>query len=228
MVALYTTVGITFIIAQIFAWLRYIGKEQISFIFKTLASLGFLTIAIIGQKYSNTSSYFNIVMIALSLGFLGDVFLGLKNIVPGKKNFLVSIGIMVFLLGHFAYSINFLYHTGIPWWIFGINLGFAILLMFGTKILKYKLSFAYTVVSCLYAFTISLMMTSAIYFASFRLDNIGGILVLVGSILFFLSDTLLSASYFKSDIRYKKKVNYIVHQTYYPAQILMAMSIAFI
>lgn len=228
MIGVYIAVGISFIFAQIFAMLRYKGREHLSFIFKVLSSIGFLSIAVLGHQFSKTPSYFSIMMIALVLGLWGDVFLGLKNIVPGKKKTMVSIGIMAFLLGHLAYSINFLYHSGTPWWIFVMNLGIAVAIMGITRLLKYKLSLAYQVLGYFYSFIISLMMTSAIYFAIKNLDNIGGVLVLIGAISFFVSDSLLSASYFKSEMNNKTRVNYIVHQTYFPAQILLALSIAFI
>lgn len=222
-------VTLTTILASVFITLRYKGKEKESFIFKATASLGFVLIAIFSYSINKSNSlYFQWLLIALILGFLGDIFLGLKNLIKGKKIYCQSIGIILFLLGHIAYTVNYILQGGVTWWVFVINLFVAIILMSLTRKLEYKLSFSYKILGYIYSYTISLMVTSAIsYFITFKTQTTA-IMVLCGSISFYFSDWLLSASYFKSKVMNKKVLNLIVHISYYFAQILLALSVCFV
>jgi len=218
--------GISFII---FTVLRFKGLEKPSFIFKFLGSGGFVLIAILSFIHNgNNARYFCWLILALSFGFAGDIALGLKNIIPKQKKYLVAAGIIFFLVGHFMYSSNYITQGGVPWWIFVLNIGIAVLMMQVVKALKYNLSFFYKVVGHCYCYTISLMLISAVsYFFTYS-ETVTALLVLIGSISFFISDSLLSASYFKPDADNLKVLNLIVHLTYYPAQILLALSVLFI
>lgn len=225
MASIYVAVGLSIVFASFFAMLRFKEKEELSYIFKVLASAGFMVIAVLSFINSgNNKSYFIFVFCALSLGFLGDSALGLKNIIVAKKKYLVTFGIILFLLGHIVYSANFIYEAGINWWIFVVNLFIAIAMMELTKKLSYKLSFTFTLLGYMYSYTISLMLTSAVYYAISLGNSTLSVVILIGSISFYISDCLLSASYFKSNMRYIRQANLIVHITYYLAQILLALS----
>ncbi len=229
MLLLVLTTATTAVTSLIFTWLRYKDKENISFVFKFLSSSGFLLIAIFAyQANGNNPEYFKWLMIALVLGFFGDIFLGLKNILSHIKKYMVGMGIILFLLGHIAYSINYNLQGGAPWWVFLITIAFAALMMQGTKLLKYKLSTFNTVLGYLYSYTISIMLLSAVsYYITYH-DTVAAVLVLIGSISFFVSDSILSATYFRQNIKKENILCVIVHITYYLAQILLALSVYFV
>lgn len=228
MTILILTVILTVISATIFMFFRYKGFEKQSFIFKLIASCGFVLIAILGFiKNQSNPLYSSLLIAALSLGLLGDVALGLKNILPNHKKYLVGSGIIFFLLGHLTYSVNYITQGGVPWWLFFVNIGIACLIMQIIRILKYKLSSLLTLVGYFYSYTITLMLISAVsYF--FIFDGLAATLILIGGISFFVSDALISASYFKPDIDNSKVLNLIVHTTYYSAQILLALSALYV
>lgn len=226
---LYVLTIFTLTAAFIFAISRVHGYERFSLYFKVLGSLGFVAIAIVCYTLNDSNPvYFGLMLLALLLGFSGDVFLGLKNLIPSKKIVVLSIGIVLFLLGHIVFTINYSIMAKIAWWVFVLNILGAVGIMTMTKVLKFKLSFTYKVLGYLYSYTISIMLVSAInYFMVFNV-NVAAIYVLIGSILFYISDCLLSASYFKTDLRSTKWLNLIVHITYYFAQILLALSVYFV
>lgn len=217
------------IAATLFIWSRYTGKEKLSIYLKVIASSGFLLIAVLSYIANDVNNYyFHLIIFALILGFFGDVMLGLKNLIAGKKYYLISIGVTFFLLGHITYSINFMYQSGVYWWVFVINIAVAAVIMNMTRVLNFSLSRTYKILGYIYSYTISLMLMSAIsFFLSFS-PSIVATMILVGSVSFYISDCLLSASYFKQDIPCCKNLNVIVHSTYYLAQILLALSVYFV
>ncbi|MGI6702036.1 MAG: lysoplasmalogenase [Christensenellales bacterium] len=223
-----SAVTITAVFSIAFALLRFKGQEKASFVFKFLSSAGFIAIAVTGYLFNSSNGrYFFWLIMALGFGFLGDIALGLKNIIDNYKKYLIASGIIFFLLGHIMYSVNYITQGGVPWWLFVINIGVAALMMQGTRRLNYKLSFFYIVLGHIYCYTITMMLISAIsYYFSFQ--TLAATLVLIGGISFFVSDSLLSMSYFKPDAPNTRVLNLIVHFTYYPAQILLALSVFFI
>lgn len=229
MTGLAIATGVTAVSAIIFMRLRYFGKEESSFLFKLFASIGFVLIGLIGAFLNKSNLEYSVwIIMALSLGLLGDICLGLKNILFKYKLYLVSVGIVLFLFGHIAYSIVFIGQVGANYVVFVVNILVATILMTIAKILKLKLSFAYRILGFLYCYTITLMLTSAAGYFLFNAATLTGWLVLIGSANFYASDLMLSVSYFKPDIKKKNKLNLFVHITYYIAQILLALSIFFV
>jgi hypothetical protein len=223
-----SAVIITALLAGAFAYSRFKGKEKLSFILKVSASAGFVITAIIAASLgSGSKTFLTLMFIAISLGFLGDVALGLRTLIPKYKIYFVTVGIVIFLAGHVIFSICYINYAGVEWWLYLVNIIPALLIMSMTYVLKYKLTFAYKILGLIYSYTITLMLLGAI--ALFETGaGIAGTLILAGGISFYISDCLLSASYFKLKVGNYKILNLIVHITYYLAQILLAFSLFFV
>ena len=222
------SVTLNCVLAAVFACSRYKGRERASFALKVAASASFLLTAILSVIFGAPDAVFAAYMlVALSLGFLGDVALGSRTVIPQYKKYVMSLGIVIFLAGHVVFSICYLTFAAVEWWIYLVNIVPALLIMSMTYVLKYKLSTAYKVIGFFYSYTISLMLVGAIAFFQTS-ARVGGTLILLGGIFFYISDCLLSISYFKLKVANYKILNLIVHITYYLAQILLALSLFFV
>ncbi len=223
---IYLLIVLTAVFAAACIILRRNNKSFEGMICKFMASFGFISISVIGNYIdSNNVKYFSLICIALMFGFCGDVFLGIKEIAPTFKKKLVPIGTGYFLIGHVFQMLAFISLYGMKWLTLicfggGILLAFIII-----KAAKMQLKGAFAVLLCVYygmliwkvGFAAALVMQEAIA---------ANIMALVGACLFLISDTCLGFLYFTP---IKKKNLFVTAElsTYYPAQILLAMSVAF-
>jgi len=226
MTGIYLLIVLTIVFAAACVLLRRKNKSFEGMICKFMASFGFTSIAVLGNYIDpNNTRYFSLVCIALMFGFCGDVFLGIKEIAPTFKKKLIPIGTGYFFAGHIFQIIAFIYLYGFEWrtlffLLFGIAAAFAII-----KLLKMQVQPAFAAVLCAYygmliwkvAYAVFLVMNEAIS---------ANIMALVSAVLFLTSDTCLGILYFTP---VKRKNIFVTAElsTYYPAQILMAMSVAF-
>ncbi len=152
------------------------------------------------------------IIIALFCGFLGDVFL-----MWTKKQSCVLIGLIFFLIGHIFYIITFIqniYYFPIYSLIFSIPYILFIILILKNIILYMK---EMMIPGIIYLSVIVVMS----YFAFLRFRNVSFtsfILPFLGSILFIVSDTILSYDLF---IKQKKHHKIYVMTTYLLAQFLI-------
>ena len=219
---------ITALLAAAFAYSRYKGKEKLSFALKVSASAGFFITAIVAASLgSGNKTFLTLMLVAILLGFLGDTALGLRTLIPKYKIYFMTVGIVIFLVGHVVFSICYINYAGVEWWLYLVNIIPALLIMSMTYVLKYKLSVPYKILGFFYSYTITLMLLGAIAFFETGAGTAGA-LILSGGISFYISDCLLSASYFKLKVGNYKILNLIVHITYYLAQILLALSLFFV
>lgn len=156
------------------------------------------------------STYRVLMLAGLVLGMAGDVLLEM----PGEKFFLP--GMLAFLAGHVAYIAAFSCLAG---WSY---LSLAAALVTGTVLaLLGRAAGArtgkLTVPVLVYMFTIALMVAAA--------HRAGHVTLVLGSLLFAFSDSVLAYGKFARPVRFGSS---LVLGPYYTAQLLMALSMIFL
>lgn len=207
--------------------LRSKNKSFGGMVCKFMASFGFIGVAIMGNYINNGANlaYFSLTCFALMFGFCGDIFLGIKEIAPIFKKKLVILGTAFFLIGHIVYLIAFfgIGASTITTAFLPLGVGVALIMIAVLKInadKKFKaiLTIYYALLVFKIAACASLVITK---------PCTASILLLVASVLFIISDTCLGIIYF-TPVKKKNSLVMIELSTYYPAQLMFALSVAFI
>ena len=192
---------------------------------KFMASFGFISVAVVGYCMNpHDTYYFCFVCFALMFGFFGDVLLGIKEIAPTFKGRLVPLGTLYFLVGHVFYLIAFINKSGfnaaaLAVGIFGALAAFAMMKLIKMKVDK-KLA---PLLIFYYGMLIYKAASAAV--SAFVSADASSIIAFVGACLFVISDTCLAFLYF-TPVKRKNIWVMVELSTYYPAQILLAMSVA--
>lgn len=168
---------------------------------------------------SNASEINYYIVLALSFGFLGDIFL-LKN---SKQNYILS-GIISFLIGHLFYIYVFISDSymvrSIPLWFLLFllpyaGIGFLVFKKLISKMESMRLSaVVYMCILCTMSFTSLSRIWSASFFSF--------ILTFLGSLCFLVSDSILAFDMFSMK---RKNNGSTVMETYIAAQILIVLGL---
>ncbi len=187
-----------------------LGYRQLVYVAKPLTMVSIGLIAVFAWP-TVSSEYQRLILIGLGLSLVGDVALMLP-----RDRFLGGLG--AFLLAHVAYTAAFLGRLeAIPALPF---LPFAIAGLFVIRLLWRHLDgLRWPVV--VYATAIALMAGSA-WAVAMTLGTTSAWLGAIGASLFVLSDTVLGFNRFVGQI---SNSEWLVLGTYFPAQILIAMSV---
>jgi uncharacterized membrane protein YhhN len=229
MVYSYIAVVITFILAG-FTSYYFTVPDKISsrVLYKALASVGFVVVGILSLIPRNCPDliYSGGILLALILGLMGDMLLSLHPFLNKKEADKFNLaGMLCFLLGHVMYYIVFVRETGFnPWTIpFILILPIACFALIKMKIIEAQQKApAFTLPILIYSLIISCMLVQGVY-----LYITGAIapaaLILIGSLLFVISDSTLI---FHNFSRFSRKwMMPLCLMFYYSAQILFALSI---
>ena len=200
-------------------------------ILKSFVSLFFIMIALWGGIFGS-GVYGFLITIGLALGLLGDIWLDLKYVHREGEHELqyTHAGFNVFGLGHIMYIVAVVITFGdfSKWIYLAVPLVLAILMasitvpasgMMGLEYGQYK-------VTCvLYMGLLTVSAAMAISMAIMHgLSDIALDFMAGGLILFYISDIILSGTYFGKGK--ERKVDLITNYlTYYPAQFLIAWSV---
>lgn len=176
-----TTVIVTGVTCLVLVGTLQIEMHSAAAIAKVIASCGFISVAILGGALR--SLYGKVLLLGLALSFLGDVFL----IGESRQAFLG--GLAAFLLAHMAYvgafiinGVNVRWLSGAVLPVTGVTIGVAMWLAPHTPP---ELSLPVR----LYTIVISAMVITA-----FGTRGKGGpVLILIGALLFFMSDLSVAA-----------------------------------
>lgn len=150
--------------------------QLIAGIAKIVASVGFLSVAYLGGALQST--YGKILLLGLALSLLGDAFL----IGESRQAFLA--GLAAFLLAHVAYVASFLVHGVNLRWMSAAALPVVAIGIFVSLWLAPHTPAELTLPVQLYTAVISAMVIAAVG----TRGKGGSILILIGAVLFFLSD----------------------------------------
>lgn len=198
---------------------------------KGVTSLLFVLIglyAVMEQTASLSASsrvLFVLFMTALVFGLLGDLVLALRPLRPKTDNIpLIQSGITYFSIGHMLYYIGLVLVSRITLFPFVFSMIVTILVVLGSVVMKFEMGKA-RIPSYLYSFLIFLMVGQAISFYQIDSGSLKSLLILIGAVLFGISDLILAMIYFRSE---SKKVFVVANlTTYYVAQLLLALSLTY-
>lgn len=227
-ILIYFLCGLTFAFAITTIVLRRKGRSFDGMLFKFLSSFGFMSIAFVG--YCNNSDadpvYFCLVVFGLLFGLGGDVLLGIKEIAPKFRMRLIGMGTVSFLFCHVFFLIAFsrvLPFNRIPLAISGAIGVIAVILLIA---LKFKVDFKMGALLTVYYILLCYKALVAGYIF-LKTEDPAFLIAAIGCILFVVSDSCLAFVYFKPT---KSKNRLVTAEllTYYPAQILLALSVALI
>lgn len=223
------------IVSAIFTVLSF-NKNLVNLYLKTLASMLFTILGLFSLYYFLKDMPFVfgdnrviggfLLFAGLMVCLIGDMILGMPRISELKRDRLPIIvgGATWFALGHTIYCTALILIFGINLWVLAIILPLSIFYTFGNKLFGkldyHKLTvgvFAYSLLESLsYALCIIALIET---------QSLASILLTVGFTFFFFSDMVLMHNYFGKP---KRIISILCHSSYYPAQILIAISIMFI
>lgn len=201
------------------------GKAFQGMMCKFMASFGFISVAVVGYCFNPVDTYyFCLVCFALMFGFFGDVLLGIKEIAPTFRSKLVPLGTLYFLVGHIFYLCAFISRSGFNAFALIAGIAGAVLALIMMKALKMKIEKKLRPVMAVYYAVLVYKAASATVLA-LETGETPFIVAFIGAILFLVSDTCLGLLYF-TPVKRKNVWVTVELSTYYPAQILLAMSVA--
>lgn len=221
----YVLAALTVVFAVGCVALRRKGEAFAGMMCKFMASFGFISVAVVGYSMNpHNTYYFCLVCFALMFGFFGDVLLGIKEVAPTFRSKLIPLGTLYFLVGHIFALSAFITMGGfnLPALLFAIA-GFLFALVM-IKVLKMKADNKLWIIMSIYygALAYKISASAVLLFAE---QSSAHWLAFIGSCLFFISDTCLAFLYF-TPVKRKNVLVTVELSTYYPAQILLAMSVA--
>lgn len=211
---------------------------------KMIAATAFVLIGFFGMEITGNESYYaNVMFIGLILGWIGDLFMHIPHPPNNPRMSVVYIGATSFLIGHIFYVAAFVKSTAsltpdyefitIPEIVAFVIIFIAFALMlepvfkfeYTNKFMKITLHF-YS------AFLIVMLVKACKFGITYYISNaknglIGMFILLVGGVLFFISDLTLGLRLLGS-AKGNKKVKTLSLYAYFFAQLLLATSILFI
>lgn len=224
----YIFVFLCLISLGILIYSNHTSIKNLRLTFKIVTSLGFLLISLSAYfNNPNNFNYFLFIFIGLLFSFLGDIFLGIKSSNLTTANILFLCGLISFSITHIFYSLSFINLSKLFFrdFLFAIMLAFILISIL--KCIK-KINFKNMFIPvCFYGLIISFMVCTALSLVTTTyLNSLFLSLIISGSILFLISDYILSFVLFYKN--YPKIISILNLITYYIAQILIALSILYI
>ncbi|MBN1690048.1 MAG: hypothetical protein JW901_03400 [Dehalococcoidia bacterium] len=197
-------------------------------LYKTLASFLFMAVAFTSflvNSSQDVATFAVLIMMGLVCGLIGDILLDLKIIYKESSSLYQHGGMAAFLIGHLFYLAALIAYFGFNWIPLAIAIIVAAIIICISR-LVFKFNFAeHTVDTYAYTFVLSYMMAQACYAAVDQGYSACTVLLAAGSILFLLSDLVLSMTYYDNkDSRAFISLNHIL---YYAAQYSIALSILY-
>ncbi len=233
-------------------------SSMLAIILKTATSLFFIATAIAAAVENGSAGAYELkllpsglVIFGLVLGMVGDITLDFKIYFKGlegkyegadkDRDAMMYFGMLAFGIGHILYITSIAVRfPGYEMYLLWSALGSAaiVAVMFVVCIFVMKMQFGkFLVPSIAYAFLLCwFVVLTALYMKPAK-DAVSAGILLAGSILFVVSDMVLSMTYFSKPADYERKgalnpesrlMIIINHVTYYAAQFLIAISLLFI
>ncbi len=224
---MYILLGVAIIMAVIYITVELTQKPLISLYVKALASLSFIILGTYRLLYdvNNIPEYIGWILLGLASGMIGDIVLALRPLRPKEEDKLIIVfGIISFSIGHLFYLTALLMMSTFSWisLIVGLIAFFIVVVM--SYIMKFNMKIA-RIPSYVYAFLIFFMVGQSVMAGRQLNYQTSSVLFLLGAILFGVSDLILAPIYYTD--KSSKVMIALNLLTYYGAQILIALSIAF-
>ena len=167
-----------------------------------------------------------LILVGLIVCLIGDIILGMPRISELKRDRLPVIvgGAAWFALGHVIYCLALISLFGINPWVIAFIIPMALFYTYVNKFfgkLDYKkLTWGVFLYSLIESLSFALCVTEIVFNYSTSL-----IVLTLGFALFYASDMVLMHNYFGEK---RRLISILCHSFYYPAQILIALSICFL
>lgn len=210
------------------SWLFYtvfffrLNKELVFFL-KMLTSALLFAYALIAAFRSGDPDYSSFVIVAIGLGVLGDLFLGLQRIDRKRKHLHLLLGIASFFSGHVFYCLAFQKYARLPYYV---CLPLAVIIMLISLVFIQRKQFNLgkaKFFSLAYVFISSLFLILA--FGTLKSGfHIFSIFAAFGALAFSASDFVLAFLYFRSVKKYRL-LKYINIVLYYLGQALLVSTV---
>ena len=200
---------------------------------KTAVSVLFIAVAVCGWYCAVSQSIFGVfILLGLLFGLLGDIWLDLKYVYPQHDDPYTYAGFASFSIGHVLFITGMLicyFPYKMP--LFAVLPFVLAILVSGGNILLEKVMKLHFGKMKLIVFGYGAILFSTVlvsgflaYYYDWQVKTLN--LIFIGSILFALSDLVLSGTYFGGK---ERPVDIILNYlTYYPAQFLIALSLLFL
>lgn len=224
---MYILLGVAVIMAVIYITVELTQKPLISLYVKALASLSFIILGTYSLlvNANDIPEFMGWILLGLASGMIGDIVLALRPLRPKEEDKLIIVfGIISFSIGHLFYLTALLMMSTFSWisLIVGLIAFFIVVVM--SYIMKFNMKIA-RIPSYVYAFLIFFMVGQSVMAGSQSNYQTSSVLFLLGAILFGVSDLILAPIYYTD--KSSKVMIALNLLTYYGAQILIALSIAF-
>ncbi len=218
--------AVTMLCVSIFLYVRVTKGGVIALLLKTLASVLFMITAFVGEYLYGMGLETVFVFIGLLLGMVGDIVLDLKFCHREHEELYTNAGMLSFGLGHVMYFITTMLvlslYTNLSLLFVAISIVVAVLLTILITFISKKLKFdfgKYFYQTIAYTFILTFMVSITIIATIF---NVEFWRMMLGIVLIFLSDLVLSTIYFGG----QEKNGYLVvanHVIYYAGQLMICM-----
>lgn len=249
-------VGIVMLILFLIA--RDKKSSMLAIILKTVTSLFFIATGVAALVENGVANDLSkiilpgcLVILGLVLGMVGDITLDFKIYFKGlegkyegaekDRDAMMYFGMLAFGIGHILYitslAIRFPGYGMNVLWSALVSLA-VVAIMFVVCIFALKMQFGkFLVPGIIYAFLLCWFVVMSAMYVKPASGSTSSIVLLVGSILFVVSDMVLSMTYFSKPEDYQKQgvlnpesrlMIIVNHVTYYLAQFLIALSLLFI
>ena len=205
-------------------------------VFKTIASLFFVALAIVAFCLTEGHLYFKLfTLLGLIFGLLGDVFLGFKYVTTGKaQKIWILTGMFAFAFGHIFYIVGLLTGFYIPGQTLFIILPFvlpiAIISIYMMVAKKVGINFGkgMFLFGLFYLYCLTTMVSTSLMMVCLHKFNVITLVMFFpGALCFMTSDFMLTGNYFKAGTR-SKAYRAIYSVFYYIAQFVIAFAILFL
>ena len=231
--------GYVFLVVGIVATIIFLTKRTTNVTIdvvaiKSIASMGFILSAIFFFMDNEACpDYLGAFTIGgACFGMLGDIVLDLKYSKLNDADRCTNLGFWAFLVGHIFYSIAMVSVYGIELInvicvAIGIVAGIIIAVL-SEKIMKFEYG-KFKKITILYTAVLCMTLGFAGGYTITECYTLHSVLLNIGFALFVLSDAFLAGIYFskKPEDRTSRKAIVLNHATYYAAQYIIALSLAF-
>lgn len=219
-------IGAFFLVAFL---LKCKDKRSVTGVFlKNATSIFFFLTAVCGiVKNSASWKYGLLIVVGLVFGMLGDIYLDQKWVYPKDMKQYLYAGFICFGIGHLFYipALVTTAHISMKLMIIPVIVGVVVAVgnLLLEKPMKQKFG-EYKAIVTVYSFILAAMVATAVV-AAFVSKHPAFIVYAIGSVLFLVSDLVLSPMYFGEGKN--TPTNFIVnHVTYYLGQYMIAFSVA--
>ena len=230
-ILVYILLGVAVLMAGVFIALSKGQRGLLSLALKSIASFCFTVLALTICYFKGLWLFGLLISIGLVASCFGDVILGLPDMPEMKKKAtaLTLIGGLAFAIAHVFYLSAMISRFGFAWWVVLVAVALGLVFFFGNKFIG-KLDYGkLTGGMPVYATFVSLVVAESIMAFVSGANVYGAIMLLVGFVMFWLSDIVLMNIYFGGhNDKVNQKLYYYNLASYYLGQILIASSLIFL